>query len=102
MDTENVLTPKTWCRNRVCRDGGALEHGAGDGCTCHPAEEASRPRVEPRITVLRARAQRLKAFGCRACGRASQRMVEYPEMFFRCEPCAAGNRWPSPRRAGNA
>ena len=99
METPNVLAPAVWCRNRQCREGGLLEHGAGDGCTCHPAAEAARPLFEPRITVLRARAQRLKAFACRACGRAAKRMVEYPEMFFRCEECAFGSRAP---RAGGA
>jgi hypothetical protein len=98
MDTARVLAPKTWCRNRQCREGGELEHGPGDGCTCHPSEEAERPSFEPRITVLRARAQRLRAFACRACGRAAQRMVEYPELFFRCEECAAANLWPAPHR----
>ena len=109
MEAGKVLTPSVWCRNASCREGGVLEHGPGDGCTCHalgrheplgenaPEAEA---RPEPRITVLRARAQRLKAFACRACGRAARVMVEYPELFFRCEECAAANRWP--RQAGGA
>ena len=100
MDTGKVLAPTTWCRNRQCREGGQLEHDAGDGCTCHPMEQATRPLPEPRITVLRARAQRLKAFACRACGRAAQRMVEWPELFFRCEVCAAANRWPASGAGG--
>jgi hypothetical protein len=100
MDMANVLAPKTWCRNRECREGGAVEHGAGDGCTCHPAEAAAGPLPEPRITVLRARAQRLKAFACRACGRAARRMVEWPEMYFRCEECAWANRWARPQAGG--
>ena len=94
METINVLAPKTWCRNRQCREGVELEHGAGDGCTCHPAAEATGPLPEPRITVLRARAQRLKAFACRTCGRAARVMIEYPELFFRCGECAAANLWP--------
>lgn len=95
MGTASVLAPRVWCRNRQCREGGELEHGAGDGCTCHPIEAVARVLPEPRITVLRARAQRLKAFACRACGRAARRMVECPELFFRCEECAAANPWPA-------
>ena len=95
MEPSNVVAPKVWCRNALCRDGGELAHGPGDGCTCHPTAAETGPRPEPRITVLRARAQRLKAFACRACGRAARVMVEWPDLFFRCEECAAANRWPS-------
>ncbi len=100
MDRGHVLAPKVWCRNRQCREAGVLEHQPDDGCTCHPLPEATGTRPEPRLTVLRARAQRLKAFACRACGRAAQRMVEYPELFFRCEECAAKDRWPAPQAGG--
>jgi hypothetical protein len=93
METGRVLTPTVWCRNATCREGGAVEHGPGDGCTCHQTEAGAGPRPQPRITVLRARAQRLKAFACRACGRAARVMIEYPELFFRCEECAAANLW---------
>jgi hypothetical protein len=101
METGKVLTPTVWCRNRQCREAGLLEHHPDDGCTCHPVPEAAGPRPDPRITVLRARAQRLKAFACRACGRAARVMVEYPELFFRCAECAAANRWPV-KNAGGA
>ena len=102
METGRVLEPTVWCRSRPCRDGEVAEHRPDDGCSCHPHGAEVGPRPEPRITVLRARATRLRAFACRACGRAAKRMVEYPELFFRCEPCAADNRWPSPLRAGGA
>ncbi len=102
-ETGKVLAPGVWCRSRDCREGRTMEHGLDDGCSCHPRDAAAElvlegaARPEPRITVLRARAMRLAAFACRACGGAAQRMVEYPELFFRCEPCAAGNRWPDLR-----
>ena len=92
-----VLEPKVWCRSRTCREGAGAEASTAGGCTCPPSALPVDVRPEPRITVLRARAMRLRAFACRACGRAAQRMVEYPEMFFRCEECAANGRWPRPR-----
>lgn len=52
----------------------------------------------PRLTLLTAKAARLAAFACRACGRNTRRMIEAPEMFFRCEECARENRWPPSRR----
>jgi hypothetical protein len=54
----------------------------------------------PRLTILRAHASRLPAFACRACGRASKRMIEYPALYFRCEPCAEADRWPDFRGRG--
>src|SRR5262245_43865021 len=102
MEMGRVLEPRVWCRSRACREGAGAEASAAEGCTCRPSALTAAVRPEPRITVLRARAMRLRAFACRACGRAAQRMVEYPEMFFRCEECAANNRWPEPRRAGGA
>lgn len=52
----------------------------------------------PRLTILKAKAARLAAFACRACGRNARRMIEAPEMFFRCEDCARADRWPPTRR----
>jgi hypothetical protein len=97
--TGKVLEPKAWCRKRECRERPDFEHGPGDGCSCHPlgATEA-RVLPAPRLTVLRARAMRLSAFACRACGRAAKRMVECPELFFRCEECASEDRWPTSYR----
>jgi len=89
-----VLEPRVWCRNRWCRDDATAEHRPGDGCTCDPHGRASGAQEEPRLTILKAHAPRLPAFACRACGRASKRMVEYPTLCFRCEPCAAEDRWP--------
>ena len=97
-----VLEPKVWCRSRACRETGAADPGSARACACAPPALPERVRPEPRLTVLRARATRLAAFACRVCRRASRRMVEYPEMFFRCEECAAANLWPEPRRAGGA
>ena len=99
----SVLAPSVWCRSRDCREGKTVEHDPDDGCSCHlhegPVElerelESAR-KPEPRLTVLRARAMRLPAFACRACGHAARRMVEYPELFFRCEECAGAGRWPA-------
>jgi hypothetical protein len=97
---------------------GEAEHFAGDGCSCHAdglaagADDADRetdatPAADfarvlrdaaaaagPRLTVLTAKASRLAAFACRACGRPSRRMIEAPAMFFRCEECASADRWP--------
>jgi len=88
-----VLAPRVWCRKRQCRENAEAEHFPGDGCSCHLHGRAAGD-PEPRITVLKARASLLPAFACRACGRASRRMVEQPTLFFRCEPCAAEDRWP--------
>ena len=93
-DIGRVLAPRVWCRQAWCRDAGAGEHRPGDGCTCDPHGRADGLEEEPRVTILKAHASRLAAFACRACGRASQRMVEYPTLFFRCEPCADDDRWP--------
>ncbi len=89
-----VLEPRVWCRQRWCRDDAGAPHRPGDGCTCDPHGRAEGVEVEPRLTILKAHASRLAAFACRACGRASRRMVEYPTLFFRCEPCAEADRWP--------
>lgn len=51
-----------------------------------------------RLTILTAKASRLRAFACRACGRNTRRMIEAPEMFFRCEECARADRRPPSRR----
>src|SRR5262245_32226156 len=99
MEMGRVLEPKVWCRSRACREGAAAGPETVEGCTCRPPALTGEPRPEPRITVLRARAMRLAAFACRACGKASRRMVEYPEMFFRCEECAAHDRW-TPQAGG--
>jgi hypothetical protein len=105
-----LLEPRVWCRQPWCREDAGAEHWPGDGCTCDAHGRVAEPGLvaadplpapEPRITVLKAHASRLKAFACRACGGASRRMVEYPMMFFRCEPCAAEDRWPTyPRVSG--
>jgi len=90
----NVLGPDRWCRQKWCREDASAEHFAGDGCSCdgHGRECDLK---EPRLTVLTAKASRLAPFACRACGARARRMVEQPEMFFRCEPCAEANRWPT-------
>jgi hypothetical protein len=90
----SVLAPRVWCRQRWCREDEGAQHRPGDGCTCEPHGRAAGVEEEPRLTILRAHASRLPAFACRACGRASRRMVEYPTLFFRCEPCADADRWP--------
>jgi hypothetical protein len=93
-----VVAPTRWCRQRWCREDAAAEHALGDGCTCdahgRPASGAAR-RLR-----LTAQASRLSAFACRACGVRVRDMVEYPDLFFRCEPCAADDRWPSVGGAG--
>jgi hypothetical protein len=119
-----LLECRGWCRQRWCRAGvsGPTEHFAGDGCSCHADGAAADPDAThedndaaaaaerttalrdaaaasgPRLTVLTARASRLAAFACRACGRSSRRMIEAPAMFFRCEECARADRWPPSRR----
>jgi hypothetical protein len=119
-----LLEPKSgvWCRQRWCRTDAArvAGHFDGDGCTCHghaagqagasdaeppaasaPFDDVGSPRAAEdafRLTILTARASRLAAFACRACGSSARRMIEAPEMFFRCEECARAGRWPPSRR----
>ena len=116
-----LLETRTWCRQRWCRADTekTAEHFDGDGCSCHDAVEASDETtsepVEPgplfapseppragefdqRLTMLTLKASRLRAFACRACGAQTRRMIEAPAMFFRCEECAAADRWPPSRR----
>jgi hypothetical protein len=89
-----VLQAGSWCRDRSCRGGARAEHFPGDGCSCHgradevPEAEAPSVASEARLTRLTARAARLSAFACRVCRRQARVMVEYPDLFFRCEPCA--------------
>jgi hypothetical protein len=87
-----LLEPGAWCRQRWCRENAGAEHSLGDGCTCDPHGRAA--TGEARLTRLTASASRLDAFACRACGVKTREMVEYPTLFFRCESCAAANRWP--------
>jgi hypothetical protein len=115
--TGELIEPGTWCRQRWCRADTAriAEHFDGDGCTCHGAEtpaDATRPAesaplpsgprradaLDGRLTILTAKASRLRAFACRTCGAQTRRMIEAPAMFFRCEECAAADRWPPARR----
>jgi hypothetical protein len=96
-----VLEPRAWCRQRWCRSDGSAAHFPGDGCSCHPHGEAPEEAGEvPQLVTLTAKAARLAAFACRACGEQTRRMVEYPALFFRCEPCAAADRWPELRPQG--
>ena len=87
-----ILDPGRWCRQKWCREDAQAEHFAGDGCSC---DGHGREAGEARITILTAKAARLAPFACRACSASARRMVEQPEMFFRCEPCAEANRWPT-------
>ena len=98
-ETGRLLEPRVWCRQRWCREDAGAEHLPGDGCTCDAHGRPAAMDEAPRLTILRARASRLPAFACRACGRASKRMIEYPTLYFRCEPCAAQDRWPGFRGA---
>ena len=101
----NLITPRAWCRQPWCRQDAAAAHQPGDGCTCDAHGQAAGP-LEPAAAVtapielrkvrLRARAARLDAFACRSCGAKSLDMIEGPFVFFRCEPCAAADRWPTP------
>ena len=93
-ETGRLLAPRAWCSQRWCREGERAEHRPGDGCTCDAHGRATGMDEEPRLTILLAHAARLPAFACRACGRASKRVVEYPTLYFRCEPCAEEDRWP--------
>lgn len=87
-----VIAPTGWCRQRWCRDDADAPHFPGDGCSCDPH---GRPAEgEPRKVRLTAKAARLSPFACRACGAQTRDMVEYPDLFFRCEPCADAGRWP--------
>ena len=85
-----VLRTGSWCRERSCRDGALAEHFEGDGCSCHATSNSKAPEApaQPRLTRLTAKAARLSAFACRVCRRQARVMVEYPDLFFRCEPCA--------------
>ena len=93
-----LISPGAWCRQKWCRDDAGAFHFPGDGCTCDAHGRAA-VLEEPRLVRLTAKATRLAAFSCRACGAASRDMVEQPELFFRCPDCAADDRWPS-RRTG--
>jgi len=98
----SVISPGAWCRQRWCREDadGVGAHFPGDGCTCDPHGRAVELE-EPRAVRLTAKASRLRAFWCRACGAPSRDMVEQPELFFRCPDCASADRWP-PLRRGRA
>ena len=93
-----LLAPRSWCRQRWCRENAGEQHWPGDGCTCDAHGRPAEKDDEPRLTILKARASRLPAFACRACHRAAQRMIEYPALFFRCEPCAEADKWPDSGR----
>jgi len=93
----SLIEPGTWCRQRWCREDADAAHAPGDGCSCDAHGEAA--PVALRKVRLKARASRLDAFACRACGAKTVNMVEGPFVFFRCEPCAAEDRWP-PRFGG--
>lgn len=96
-----LVEPRVWCRQRWCRDQAEAEHHLGDGCSCDRHGETA--TGEPQRITLTAQAARLAAFACRACGQKTRKMVEYPGLFFRCEPCAEADRWPefrSPTPAG--
>ncbi|HEY3204451.1 MAG TPA: hypothetical protein VGL03_12430 [Thermoanaerobaculia bacterium] len=87
-----LIEPRAWCRQRWCRKDEEAEHRPGDGCSCGPHGRV--PAGDPRLIELTAKAAHLTAFACRSCGRNARKMVEYPLLFFRCEPCAAADRWP--------
>jgi hypothetical protein len=90
-----LLAPRVWCREAWCRADAGAEHRLGDGCTCDAHGDAASLDGEPRRVTLTAQAARLSPFFCRACGRSSREMVEFPACFFRCVSCAAGDRWPA-------
>jgi hypothetical protein len=110
----DVLEPRAWCRQRWCRSDASAQHFSGDGCSCQLHEHEGEPGTpgdeigpaapgsagESKLVILTAKAARLAAFACRACGEQTRRMVEYPALFFRCEPCAAADRWPELRPGG--
>ena len=87
-----LLAPRVWCRQAWCRENAEAVHRLGDGCSCdsHGVAVVGQPR---KIT-LTAKAARLAPFFCRACGKSAREMIEYPACLFRCEPCAAADRWP--------
>src|SRR5262245_53236591 len=87
-----LIEPRAWCRQRWCRDDPDAVHAPGDGCSCDPHGRGA--AVELRRLRLKAHASRLDAFACRACGAKTRDMIEGPFAFFRCEPCAAADRWP--------
>ena len=87
-----LLTPRVWCREAWCRANAGAEHRLGDGCSCDTHGDAL--VGEPRKVMLTAKAARLAPFYCRACGESARAMIEFPSGFFRCEPCAAADRWP--------
>lgn len=87
-----LIAPRVWCRQGWCRADAEAAHGLGDGCTCDP--HGDELAGEPRRITLTAKAARLAPFFCRACGQSSREMVEFPNSFFRCEPCARADRWP--------
>jgi hypothetical protein len=88
-----LITPRAWCRQRWCREDPNAAHRVGDGCSCDGHGRAA--AAQARFVRLTAKAARLAAFACRACGTNTRRVVEYPDLFFRCEPCAADDRWPA-------
>ena len=92
-----LIAPGGWCRQRWCREDPAAAHFAGDGCTCD-AHGRTAELPEAQVVRLTAKAARLSAFACRACGAASRDMVEQPTLFFRCPACAGADRWSPPRR----
>jgi hypothetical protein len=88
-----LLAPRIWCREAWCRADAEAEHRLGDGCSCDAHGDAL--AGEPRRITLTAQAARLSPFFCRACGQSARAMVEHPACFFRCEECAAADRWPA-------
>jgi len=67
-----------------------LKPGVQDVPPWAPASRMRRTALSSRFERSKAEkpSSRLPAFACRACGRASKRTVEYPALYFRCEPCA--------------
>ena len=90
-----LIAPEAWCRQRWCREGEDAGHRRGDGCSCDPHGEPASDTDGPRRIELTAKAARLAPFACRACGTNTRQLVEYPMLFFRCEPCAVADRWPT-------
>jgi hypothetical protein len=88
-----LIAPRAWCRQRWCREDARAAHRPGDGCTCDIHGRAA--SAEARRIRMTAKAARIAAFACRACGVNARRMVEYPDLFFRCEACAGADRWPA-------
>src|SRR5262249_51546001 len=94
-----LIAPTIWCRQAWCRADAEAEHRLGDGCTCDAHGDALGLAGEPRRITLTAQAARLSPFFCRSCGASARVMVEHPACFFRCEACAAADRWPEFRPA---